>query len=86
MKKEAGWHGSSNIKSVSDYNPETKSITVEFLKGGRYLVEGMSPELFMAFDQAPSAGSFYNRSIAKAPGIKVTKLATVEAAKPEPTP
>lgn len=50
---------SSNVASAS-FNSETGEATVTFLRDGRtYSTSQMTPELWDAFKDAPSAGRFY---------------------------
>ena len=53
---------SSNIAGVS-YDDETKALTVDFLDGSRYQYSRVPPEVYDAFERAPSAGSFLYRQI-----------------------
>lgn len=53
---------SSNIAAIA-YDPDTKTLEVEFTNGNRYQYEGVSPATFAAFQSAPSAGTFFHANV-----------------------
>jgi|HubBroStandDraft_6_1064221.scaffolds.fasta_scaffold04429_16 hypothetical protein len=54
---------SSNVASAS-FNKKTGEATVVFARDGRtYSTDHMTPELWDAFKDAPSAGRFYNANL-----------------------
>lgn len=54
---------SSNLDS-HEYNPQTKTLTVNFKSGKTYEYSGVSPQEYDAFDKAPSAGQHLHQFIA----------------------
>lgn len=53
---------SSDIKSMG-YDEDSKTLEVEFIKGGIYQYHGMLPALYDVFLAAPSKGGFLARVI-----------------------
>ena len=53
---------SSNIEAIG-YDDDGQELHVQFLWGGQYAYHGVPREVFDAFLQAPSKGSFLNREI-----------------------
>lgn len=54
---------SSNVASAS-FNSKTREASVTFLRDGRtYQTDQMTPELWDAFKEAPSAGRFYREHL-----------------------
>lgn len=53
---------STNISSV-EYNEETGELTVVFKSGGEMVFQGVTPEEYQDFLQAPSAGKYFNAKI-----------------------
>jgi hypothetical protein len=53
---------SSNISRIG-YDEPTKTCVVEFIRGGKYKIEGMTQRQFDEFSGASSLGSYYNSEI-----------------------
>ena len=54
---------STNIAEVA-YDAAAKSLEVQFADGGQaYTYQNVPPDVFSAFKQAPSAGSFFHRQV-----------------------
>jgi hypothetical protein len=53
---------SSNVKSIG-YDPETKTLEVEYLNGGVYQHEGVGPEHHKALMGAKSIGAHLHKHI-----------------------
>jgi hypothetical protein len=45
------------------YDPATRAMTVTFVTGRRYVYADVAPEVFVAFQTAPSKGAFFNAEI-----------------------
>lgn len=55
---------SSNLKSVG-YNPETKTLEVEFLNGGLYQYYNIPESIYNGLMAASSHGSYFNQYVKK---------------------
>lgn len=53
---------SSNIRSVG-YDPETKTLEIEFKKGGIWKYHGVTPDKHQALLKAKSIGSYFHNNI-----------------------
>jgi len=53
---------STNLRSIG-YDPETKTLEVEFVNGHIYEYRGVPPAAYEGLDQARSKGSHFNRHI-----------------------
>lgn len=53
---------SSNVEAIG-HDGDAQELHVQFLSGGYYVYLGVPREVFEAFLQAPSKGSFLNREI-----------------------
>jgi KTSC domain len=53
---------SSNIEMIG-YDRDAKELTVVFKNGSTYVYSDVPLEVYVAFDRAPSAGSFLAASI-----------------------
>jgi len=53
---------SSNLNAIG-YDQETETLVVEFKGGGRYAYSDVPAEVFMAFQDADSAGKFFHREV-----------------------
>ena len=59
---EMNYVESSNIEAIG-YDDDGQELHVHFLSGGQYVYHNVPREIFDAFLQAPSKGSFLNREI-----------------------
>jgi len=50
---------SSNIRSLG-YDPDTRTLEVEFHSGGLYRYSGVPESVYHAFMRAPSKGSYFH--------------------------
>jgi len=64
---------SSNVKAIG-YDPEEKTLEVEFLNGGIYQYGGIQQELYDELLAAKSVGRFIAQTIR--PGRKAKKIET----------
>lgn len=55
---------SSNIKKA-EFNTNLKELEITFNSGSTYVYEGVSHEIFAAFNAADSQGKYFNQSINK---------------------
>lgn len=55
---------SSNLTDAV-YDTETRTLTVTFKKGGKYLYEEVPWEIFTKLRTSPSQGSFFSKEISK---------------------
>lgn len=62
---------SSNLRSVS-YDPDTKTLEVEFTNGNRYQYADVARATVDALIAAPSAGTFFHQHVRGA--FKASKL------------
>ncbi len=53
---------SSTIKAIG-YDPDTLALDVEFINGGLYRYENVSPEAYAALENAESIGSHLQKQI-----------------------
>lgn len=53
---------SENIAQV-EYDGETRVMTVTFKDGNAWEYRGVDPQVYAAFQRAPSAGSYFYRHI-----------------------
>ncbi len=53
---------SSNVEAIG-YDPEHSQLYVQFKGGDTYVISDVPQEIYDEFLNAPSKGSFYNRSI-----------------------
>lgn len=60
--KETFLPTSTNISQV-DYDGESQTMTIIFKDGRAWEYAGVPLEVYMAFQRAPSAGSFFYRQI-----------------------
>lgn len=56
------FENSSNILSAA-YNEKTEVLLVEFIRGAKYLVYDVPLDIYEAFIEAPSAGSYFAKNI-----------------------
>lgn len=63
---------SSNLKAVG-YDPETKTLRVQFSSGGSYDYPGVDPELHEQFLAADSVGKFFHSRIRGRNGVPSPK-------------
>jgi hypothetical protein len=56
---------STNIAAVA-WDPETKELRVEFIRGRTYVYEGVDANTAEGFLRAPSAGQYLNQMIKNA--------------------
>jgi hypothetical protein len=61
---------SSMIKSAG-YEPEAKILEIEFKSGSLYRYHGVSEEVFLALQNARSAGHFFEQYIKQGPYMAV---------------
>lgn len=53
----------SSAIAAHGYDPGNQKMRVQFVNGGTYEYEGISPEKYAAFTGAKSMGSFHHRKI-----------------------
>lgn len=63
---------SSNLRSVG-YDPDTRTLEVEFLNGGLYRYSGVPVSIHAGLMRASSKGSYFDANIKKA-GYPCTKI------------
>ncbi len=56
---------SSNLRAVG-YDPDTRTLEVEFLNGGLYSYSGVPASVYAGLMSASSHGSYFNVNIKKA--------------------
>lgn len=49
----------SSSLAGADYDPEARTLEIEFRSGSRYRYDGVSPEVFAQFLAAPSHGRYF---------------------------
>lgn len=59
---------SSDIFAVG-YDPQTSEMQIQFQTGTIYSYQLVSPEIYQAFLDAPSKGSFIAQNFRKQPGL-----------------
>lgn len=63
---------SSNLKAIG-YDPQTRTLEVEFLNGGLYSYSGVPSSVHSGLMSAASHGSYFDAHVKKA-GYPFTKL------------
>lgn len=53
---------SSAIREI-DYDPERQRLMLTFVNGKSYIYDDVPPDVFEAFEAAPSKGAFFNHTI-----------------------
>lgn len=53
---------SSNVAAVG-YEPETQTLFVDFLNGGRYTYDGVPEDVFIGMLSAESVGRFLHQNV-----------------------
>lgn len=53
---------SSNINAV-DFNPADNTLTIEFNTGRSYRYDHCTPEVYQAFMESPSKGTYFAQNI-----------------------
>jgi KTSC domain len=72
----------SSFIAHRSYDPATLTVTVELMGGATYSYQGIPPEVYDAWDKAPSEGRYYTQCIKGR--ADCTKIADAKPKDPEP--